>query len=305
VADNKDDKLPISPLNPSVGGVEEEISSGKELSTLSPKQETPNMETHAHELHKDPGTGWKHYVFEFFMLFFAVFCGFLMENIREEKLEKNRARQLAGSFYQELKDDSVGVQRAVTNWHRKDSAIEYVKTYFEDSSLENCSKWFAINFITAFHLVAPTMFAPRDVILEQLKNSGSLRYFKSNEFQRLTGDLRVAIDEIRNRDEIEFRYIDQHMTPFLIKHTDYKFYEKLKKFGSLTEFLRAHPGILDSIPFHFNNVSDFQKIETLNMFTVFQQISTGSRVNQYEKYININRRLLANLRDNYDLGRPN
>jgi len=38
------------------------------------------METHAHHLHKAPGKKWTHYLFEFFMLFLAVFCGFLAEN---------------------------------------------------------------------------------------------------------------------------------------------------------------------------------------------------------------------------------
>ena len=46
------------------------------------------METHAHHLHKSPGHGWKHYLFEFLMLFLAVFAGFLAENKREHIVEK-------------------------------------------------------------------------------------------------------------------------------------------------------------------------------------------------------------------------
>jgi hypothetical protein len=30
------------------------------------------METHAHDLHKAPAHGWKHYFFEFLMLFLAL-----------------------------------------------------------------------------------------------------------------------------------------------------------------------------------------------------------------------------------------
>src|SRR5579864_3075045 len=51
--------------------------------TINPNQETRNMETHAHELHKAPGHGWKHYFFEFFMLFLAITLGFYAENLRE------------------------------------------------------------------------------------------------------------------------------------------------------------------------------------------------------------------------------
>ena len=49
------------------------------------------METHAHDLHKAPGHGWKHYLFEFVMLFLAVFCGFLAENIREHRMEDEKS----------------------------------------------------------------------------------------------------------------------------------------------------------------------------------------------------------------------
>jgi hypothetical protein len=47
----------------------------------SPPQTEPPMEVHhhAHTARKK----WTHYFWEFFMLFLAVFCGFLAENQRE------------------------------------------------------------------------------------------------------------------------------------------------------------------------------------------------------------------------------
>ena len=56
------------------------------------------METHAHHLHKAPGKNFWHYFFEFFMLFLAVFCGFLVENYREHKVENERATELAKNW---------------------------------------------------------------------------------------------------------------------------------------------------------------------------------------------------------------
>ena len=50
------------------------------------------METHAHDLHKVPGHGWKHYFWEFLMLFLAVFCGFLAE-------KKSWLRKLTGIMH--------------------------------------------------------------------------------------------------------------------------------------------------------------------------------------------------------------
>ena len=60
------------------------------------------METHAHELHKAPGSGWKHYFFEFFMLFLAVFFGFLAENLREHLSDKEKGKVYIASLVEEL-----------------------------------------------------------------------------------------------------------------------------------------------------------------------------------------------------------
>src|SRR6266850_2142191 len=52
-----------------------------------PQVQTNDMETHAQHLHNVPGQGWKHYFFEFFMLFLAVTLGFFVENLRENIIE--------------------------------------------------------------------------------------------------------------------------------------------------------------------------------------------------------------------------
>jgi hypothetical protein len=65
------------------------------------------METHSQELHKAPGHGWKHYLFEFFMLFLAVFCGFMAENEREHLVENRKEREYIISMMDDLKKDST------------------------------------------------------------------------------------------------------------------------------------------------------------------------------------------------------
>src|SRR6187401_2464159 len=100
------------------------------------------METHAHHLHKTPGKNFWHYFFEFFMLFLAVFCGFLAENVREHKIEKDRATELARSFYEELKSDSATAVIKVQNRIRQEEALKYLLSYFTDSNLSNLPKAF-------------------------------------------------------------------------------------------------------------------------------------------------------------------
>ncbi len=57
------------------------------------------------------GKKFKHYLFEFFMLFLAVFCGFLAENFREHQLEKEKERQYIISLVADLKDDVATIDQ--------------------------------------------------------------------------------------------------------------------------------------------------------------------------------------------------
>ena len=50
------------------------------------------MEVHAHS--HTPRKKWTHYLWEFIMLFLAVFCGFLAENQREHYVENNTGKGL-------------------------------------------------------------------------------------------------------------------------------------------------------------------------------------------------------------------
>jgi hypothetical protein len=269
------------------------------------------MEVHHHSHTPDnhrERKKWTHYFWEFIMLFLAVFCGFFAEYQLEHKIERDRAKELAGSFYEELKNDSAAVQTAVTNWQRKDSAITYLIKYFADSSILNCSKKFSRNFFFGLAYNSPTVFEPGDVILDQLKNSGSLRYFKNKKLQTLIGNLSMAIVNLQKRNELEQSYLEQNVLPFLLRHNDAVWYQQIqdKKVtingGSMVSILmHNYDGNAESIPFHFNGPENFRKIESLNMLQIYQLLLTASRQNQYYKYQNLNKQILVVLRKEYDL----
>ncbi len=48
---------------------------------------------------------WTHYLWEFLMLFLAVFCGFLAEYQLEHKIEKDKELQYISSLYEDLKEN--------------------------------------------------------------------------------------------------------------------------------------------------------------------------------------------------------
>ena len=194
------------------------------------------MEVHKHPHHVTHKKKWIEYLLEFFMLFLAVFLGFVAENIREHLIENERAKELAVSYYNELKGDSISIQTAIGNRQRKDVAFNYMKSYFRDSSIVQCSKAFSINFFYTFATYSPSIFEPNDAILNQLKNSGSLRYFKNQQLQDLTGKLSVSISNLKNRNQMELTFLHEIINPFFIKHNDQSWTDKIDYDSSVFTF---------------------------------------------------------------------
>ena len=106
MADNTDEEHLVNPTNTQSEISPNETSSTKDTETISPNQELEIMETHAQELHKAPGHGLKHYLFEFLMLFLAVFCGFLAENYRETLVNKEKELHYIQNIVADLKSDT-------------------------------------------------------------------------------------------------------------------------------------------------------------------------------------------------------
>jgi hypothetical protein len=129
------------------------------------------MEVHAHT-HTERKK-WAHYLWEFLMLFLAVFCGFLAENIREHSVEHHREKQYIQSLIADLKSD----QQILTQH------ILHVKTGISmmDSVINilNTPLLIANNTGQLYYLarLAPRLkpLSTNSRTFEQLKNSGNFR----------------------------------------------------------------------------------------------------------------------------------
>ena len=116
------------------------------------------------------------------MLFLAVFCGFLAENFREHKVEGLRAKEFARSLIQDLNNDTAAIIH-----HRKaakhyvsicDTLLDLSKTPLEGPNATKFSFYTRFTYWTARVAWNRTTF-------EQIKNSGSLRYFKHGLLEKL------------------------------------------------------------------------------------------------------------------------
>ena len=133
------------------------------------------MEVHAHA--HTPRKKWTHYLWEFLMLFLAVFCGFLAEYQLEHKIERERGKQYIRSFYNDLKTDTAEFAGLIDRYEIKKNVFSKRNECFDSLSghkknfnpcieelIRECSRF--PDFVNA------------DQTLLQLKNAGGLRLLK-------------------------------------------------------------------------------------------------------------------------------
>ena len=130
---------------------------------------------HSHTARKK----WTHYFWEFFMLFFAVFCGFLAENQREHFVEHQREKQFMASLGEDLETDTVELKKAIKRCDTvalySDSALFFLTTY--KSSTEVPAHFAAIIGFAGQRLT----LINTDRTASQLKNSGAMRLIRKKE----------------------------------------------------------------------------------------------------------------------------
>lgn len=266
---------------------------------LDPKSQ--DMEVHHHpDLRHNPKP-LKEYLLEFLMIFLAVTLGFFAENIREHFSEEAKAKELAESLYKEVYSDSVSLQKILATRSHKEDELDFFINYMRDSNLTNVSDRFYRSFAWSFLISSTILFEPADGMLNQLRNSGSLRYFKSNTLQREIGELSVSIAKVRNRMAVEFGIIAQDLKPIVIKFYDFRWNEELTKNGgiNLVEALMnqsapARKGII-------LNFKDFNKLEAENTASYYRLVLKATKIIQLKNYEEINHKLLETLRSEYQI----
>ena len=172
------------------------------------------METHVHHLHEAPGKKWTHYLFEFFMLFLAVFCGFLAENQREHMIEHQRERQYTKQLLADLRKDSAFFKRRVTI---VDSTFEksWIKELFAQQQHPADSEIIG-GFLKEFWSFDVSLTNSTFI---QMKTSGALRYIRSSQ---LTSELQkyydVLLERVIVQSDVARNFFNDYMLPWYVRH---------------------------------------------------------------------------------------
>jgi len=257
------------------------------------------MEVHSHT--HTPRKKWTHYFWEFFMLFLAVTLGFFVENQREHFIEHQRAKQLANNLYKEIYADSAAIQQKISIRNKKEEECIYFINYVKDSSLTDLSSHFYQAYTWAFLQSAQLLFEPNDGILNQLRNSGELRYFKNSELQSAIGRLTVQIANVRSRNEKEYSFIEMNLRPFTIRHYDFSWYKAFTQDGKFTLLEALNQNRQVQFTGKIIDLDKFNRKEAENIASYYLLMLRGTRQTQYLPYVSINHQLLEILRTEYHL----
>jgi hypothetical protein len=161
------------------------------------------MEVHAHT--HTARKKWTHYFWEFLMLFLAVFCGFLAENQREHYIEKVRARQYARSLVNDLKRDTGMVNWIIDEMKSSNRWTDSLILFLHDKPIEQIRNIDLFILTSGDEFYSPYTWSR--ATLDQIKNSGSLRYFSNDSIiKRITSydAMTHHMDEDHNGDEERF-----------------------------------------------------------------------------------------------------
>ena len=134
------------------------------------------MEVHAHS--HTARKKWTHYFWEFLMLFLAVTLGFFVENQREHYIEHKRAHQYASTMLEDLKADNEAL---VSGIKMNQLIIDKIDTLLFLYDPENKqTKTTGQLYYFGRHGFHFWHYVNKQVTLEQMKHSGTIRYFQNS-----------------------------------------------------------------------------------------------------------------------------
>lgn len=153
------------------------------------------MEVHHHSHTKRKN--WMHYFWEFLMLFLAVFAGFLAENQREHYIEHQRAKAYAKSLLADLRVDTAEINAAILQERITDLMIDSLVIFSGTLNInkKGASLYYYMRKAGGFYGVDW-----RRATMNQLINSGNLRYFTSYELVNLISSYNSSVEIIKTQE---------------------------------------------------------------------------------------------------------
>src|SRR5262252_452086 len=166
------------------------------------------MEVHKHPHDVAHKKNWSEYVLEFFMIFLAVFLGFLAENQREHLVERHRERDYISTMINDLRLDTAWFNTVKKSTTKRLQNIDSVILFLSGPP----KKEIPVNIYQNMReSIEQLIFIPYSGTISQLKNAGGLRLITN----RKAVDLIEDYDRLMERLDIRRSRTDQFTHDFV------------------------------------------------------------------------------------------
>ncbi len=143
------------------------------IAKILPAEKTQTQ--HTNSIHS-PRKKVKTYLFEFLMLFLAVFCGFIADNLREKLSEHQREKIFINSIVEDIKSDTLESDKIIDR-------LKSMKVGLDSVLSELSSSKVVVNSNNLYRLWSQNMglevFVSNDRTIQQLKSNGELRLIRN------------------------------------------------------------------------------------------------------------------------------
>jgi hypothetical protein len=139
-------------------------------------QEAENKETQVNNPHRAPIKKIRTYLFEFLMLFLAVFCGFIADNWREKLSEHQREKTFISSIIEDIKSDTLQSSNVIERLKVMHNGIDSVLIALSSPDVIENSNYVYRLWTKNLGL---EVFVSNDRTIQQLKSSGELRLIRN------------------------------------------------------------------------------------------------------------------------------
>ena len=194
-----------------------------------PEQDTKlendtNMEVHKHPHHVMHKKKWTEYLLEFFMLFFAVFLGFIAENFREHIVERSKEREYIKLLIEDLQTDTAILHNIIP---QMEQSVNGLDTLIDQTYLFIRGKADTRMLYYTYHHYCRTSYnlLLSERTLNQLKNSGSIRLIHDKDANNIISGAEVGFEQLREVTR-SYRVREEDASNFGFKIFDFKEYLK-------------------------------------------------------------------------------
>lgn len=168
--------------------------------------QSENMEVHHHAhdpASPHPKKSWKSYIWEFLMLFLAVFCGFLAEYKLEHMIEDDRERVYIQSMIEDLEADTSNLSETISQFNSFERYSDTVLAMYPKLAIGYNDTLFR----NLFFIRGYPDFLYTDRTMQQLKNSGNMRLIRCKAAADGIMDYDLKIRDIITVDQPSLQYV--------------------------------------------------------------------------------------------------